>query len=235
MRADITGHGDGVFLQDRQRVGRGRWVGDGRSRGDHARIIARHVRYHETYHRRGRGGGGEPAALDRRQMPAHAVHFRDGRAALQQRLVDGLLVGEAHAFGGKREKRRAATRNEAKHKVFGSQTPDHGENAFGRFLPGGVGDWMARFDHFDPPAGRAVAIARDHQAFERTLPMILDRLGHRAAGFARADDDGAAFPAGAEDAPAGTFQARPRRPPPQTCREAANADHLSLRFAIPFK
>ena len=51
---------------------------------------------------------------------------------------------------------------------------------------------MARFDHLDPLARRAVAIARDHQAFERTRPMILDRLGHRAAGFAGTDDDSAA-------------------------------------------
>ena len=56
----------------------------------------------------------------------------------------------------------------------------------------GVGKRMARFDHLDPLAWRAVAITGDHQAFKLTLPMILDRLGHRSAGFASADDNRAA-------------------------------------------
>ena len=57
---------------------------------------------------------------------------------------------------------------------------------------------MTGFNHFDASAGRAVAIAGDHQAFERTLPMILDRLGHRATGLASADDDDAAWRPGRE-------------------------------------
>ena len=45
---------------------------------------------------RGRiGGGGEPAALDRREVLAHRVHLADVGAAGEQRAVDRLLVGEA--------------------------------------------------------------------------------------------------------------------------------------------
>jgi hypothetical protein len=64
--------------------------------------------------------------------------------------------------------------------------------------PAASGDRVTGFDHFDALARRGMAIARDHQAFERTLPMILDRLGHRAAGLASADDHDPAWRPGRE-------------------------------------
>src|SRR5579883_3084040 len=126
-------------------------------------------------------------------MPAHAIHFRDSGAALEERFVDRLLVGESDAIGWERKKRGAAAGDETKHKIVGSETFDQRKNALGRFLPGGIRNRMARFHHLDALTGHSMPIACHDQAFERALPMILDRLGHSAAGFARSNGNGAAL------------------------------------------
>ncbi len=122
-------------------------------------------------------------------MFSHAVHLSDGRAALQERLVDALLVGQGHAGRRQGEQCGAAPRNQAQHQIVGGQALHRGENAFGRRLAGGVGHRMRRLDHLDAAARRAMAVARHDQAFERSRPMILDSLRHRAGGLAGADDN----------------------------------------------
>ena len=77
----------------RKLVGSGT-VGPG---GDHRRIVARHVgdrQGHDPCRRRGRG---EAAALDRREMLAHAVDLADRGARSQQCPRHRLLVGRASA------------------------------------------------------------------------------------------------------------------------------------------
>ena len=58
---------------------------------------------------------------------------------------------------------------------------------------GGIGDRMGCLDDLDPLAGHGVAVAGDHEAFERPAPVLLDRLRHGGGGFAGAEDDRASF------------------------------------------
>ena len=54
---------------------------------------------------------------------------------------------------------------------------------------------MAGFDHADTVGQKSMRIAGDDCAFERRAgrPVLLDRERHRCGGFARADDQRAAF------------------------------------------
>ena len=47
---------------------------------------------------------------------------------------------------------------------------------------------MRSFDHFDGPALHAMAVAGDYQAFQRSVPVVLDHFRHRCRGLASADD-----------------------------------------------
>ncbi len=126
-------------------------------------------------------------------MLPHHVHFRDGGARFQQRLVHGLLVLERHAFGGKCQQRRAAAGNQAEHEVVLGQPLHHIEDASRRLAAGFVGDGMGGLDHFEALRRHAIAVTGDDEPFERPVPSVLEGLGHRAGGFARADNDSAAF------------------------------------------
>ena len=53
------------------------------------------------------------------------------------------------------------------------------ESALRGAQPGGIGHRMGRLDNLDAGAGRTVAVARDHQARQGTVPMGFDRLGRR--------------------------------------------------------
>ena len=70
---------DAVAGDDLARVGEGGGVGHGGAGGDHRRVVTRHVADCQGDHTGGRGGSGQPAALDRREVFAHAVHFGDRR------------------------------------------------------------------------------------------------------------------------------------------------------------
>ncbi len=68
----------------------------------------------------------------------------------------------------------------------------------GRGEPGLVGHRMAGFDHFDPPQGPAITVARDRdpadplgRELELVEVMALRRLGHAARGLARGEHDDA--------------------------------------------
>ena len=85
----------------------------------------------------------ESAALDRRQMLAHAIHLADMRAAAQQRAIDRLLVGERDVAVGQGEQRRAAARDEAQHEIVGAERPcTHSRMRARGGRPGGVGNGM---------------------------------------------------------------------------------------------
>ena len=112
---------DAVAVQDRQRVGAGGAVGHRGAAGDDFGRVARHVADQERHHARRRAVGREPPALDRREVLAHAVHLVDGRAALEQRLVDGLLLLQRDAGRGQRQQRRAAAGDQAQHEIVGRE------------------------------------------------------------------------------------------------------------------
>ena len=99
--------------------------------------------------RAGRGGGGEPAALDGREMLAHAIHLRDRRAAFEQRPVDLLLVGEGQAGGGERQQRRGAARDQAEHEIIGREPAHRRQDARRRRRTRRVGHGMGGLDHLD--------------------------------------------------------------------------------------
>ena len=137
--------------------------------------------------------GGEPPALDRGQVLAHAIHLGDVGAGFQQRLVDRLLVGQGQPFARDREQGGGAAGDQAEHEVVCGQALRHRQDAARGLLAGGVRHRVRRLDHLDPLARQAVAVARDDEAGERTGPVLLDRLGHRGGGLAGAEHDGAAL------------------------------------------
>ena len=189
MGDNAGGRVDPIAPEDRQRLGRGRGIGNGRPGGDDRKIVAGNIGDDEADDARRRRRERQPAALDRREMLAHAVHFGDVGAALQQRAVDRALVVERQARRRRGEQRRAAAGNEAKHEIVGAQILDAFENAQRRLFPCGVRHGMGGLDDFDPRVRGAMAIARDDEAFERPAPGRFDRGGHRRGGLARADDD----------------------------------------------
>ena len=89
-----------IGRDEAQRVGAAAGVRDRRAGGDQRRIVARNVGDDQRDDLRRIGGGGEPSALDRRDMLADRVHRRDRRAGGEQRLVDGDLVGQRQAPAG---------------------------------------------------------------------------------------------------------------------------------------
>ena len=53
-------------------------------------------------------------------------------------------------------------------------------------------DRVRGLDHLDLCAGRAMAVARDHQAFDAVAPVVLDHARHLGRRLAGTDDDQAA-------------------------------------------
>ncbi len=155
----------------------------------------RHVADRERHQLRGRAGRRELAALDARQVLAHAVHFADVGAGFQQLPVDALLVGQRQALGRQREQGRAAARDQAQHQIVGGQPPGQRQDALGRLQPGFVRHRVGRLDQFDAAgqtggARRDVVIARHHQPGQRRIgrPQGLQRLRHGTARLAGAQD-----------------------------------------------
>src|SRR4029079_13685390 len=52
---------------------------------------------------------------------------------------------------------------------------------------------MGRLDDLEPLGRNAIAIARDHEALERTVPGVFERFGHGSGGLPGADDHGPAL------------------------------------------
>ena len=90
---------------DLEGVGFGARIGKRRSRGDRGRVVTGNVGDDERDDARRPRRGGEPAALDPRQVFAQDVHIGDRRAARKQRRVDRLFIGEGHRAGGKGHER----------------------------------------------------------------------------------------------------------------------------------
>ncbi len=83
---------DAEALQHGAGVGQRRRIGNGRPRGDHRRIVIRHVGNRERQHRRGLRRARQPPALDAREMLAHRVDGADRRARTEQGAIEVLLL-----------------------------------------------------------------------------------------------------------------------------------------------
>ncbi len=92
-----------VFLQHRAGIAGGCRIGHGRTRGNHRRIIARHVGDHEGDDFRRMGGNGEPPALDGGEMLTQGIHLGDIGAGGQQGPGDRLFLLQCNALSGFRE------------------------------------------------------------------------------------------------------------------------------------
>ena len=144
---------------------------------------------------RRRGGRGEPAALDRGEMLAHAVHLGDRRArcaaarALTACLSASVRPGAGSASSAEPPPEiRQSTRSSA------VRPCDHRQDALApRPAPAASGTGWRGLDDLDPPAGHAMAVAGDDQPGQRARPVILDRARHGGGGLAGADHDGAAL------------------------------------------
>ncbi len=209
-------HFDPVAANHVQGVGAGRRVGNCRPRRDRDRIVARYIGDQQRHHLCGVAGRGEPPALDRRQMAAHAIHLADRRARLEQRAIDVLLVVEREAVRRQREQRGAAARDQRDHEIVGGEAANHREHAFRGSEAGCIGHRMRGLDDLDSLARHRVAVARDDEPGDIARPMILERPRHRCRRLAGADDDRAVRRAAAADAAARSAPAAPRRSPRRT-------------------
>ena len=140
-------------------------------------------------------GGGEPAALDRREMLAHRVHLDDLRAAREQRLLTACLSASVIPSAGSAisdeppPEIRATTRSSA-------VSPLHRvKDACAGLLAHRVRASDAR-----PPSPRCgprahvMAVAGDHDAAEIDVaPGVIERRRHRGRGLAGADHHAAAL------------------------------------------
>jgi hypothetical protein len=140
---------DPVALDDRERVGTRRRIGHRRSRRDVRRTVARHVGNQQRHDLGRMTCGREPSALDRRKMPAHAIHFADRRAGPEKRLVDRLLVFERQAFERRDEQRRATAGDQAQHDIVFAEVPDRVQDSSCRIHARGIRHGMRRLDDFD--------------------------------------------------------------------------------------
>ena len=93
--------GIAVLLEDAQRLGLRRRVRHGRAGRDRADVVAGHVGDHERRDGRRMRDDGEPAALQARQMLAHAVDLANVGALANQEVRGGAFLLE-------RERRQAA-------------------------------------------------------------------------------------------------------------------------------
>ncbi|MNO98023.1 hypothetical protein D3C76_897540 [compost metagenome] len=189
--ADMRRYVDGVALEDFQGVGGGGRVAHGGAGGDHRGLVARHVGNRVGVYACRPAGAGQAAALDRREVLAYAVHFADGGAGFQQRLVQRALVVEADAFGRQGEQGGTAAGEQEDHPVVLGQAADQLQHATGDALAGIVRYRVRSFHHLDALAAGAVAVGRDDQAFHLAVPVLLGHFGHGPGGFAGADHDGA--------------------------------------------
>ena len=179
--------------EDRFRLrARGR-VRHGRPRGDDRKIIARHIGNDERHHARGRAGGGELAALDRRQVLAHAIHLGDPGAAGEQGSVHRLLLRQRKARCRQGQQGRAATRNQAEHEIVRPRRMRQRENALRRRKARRVRHGMGGLHHLDMRGVRSMAVACHDKPFQRPAPMRLDSGRHARRRLARAQHDRASL------------------------------------------
>lgn len=185
--AHVGGDFNAVLGDDGQRVGAGGRVGQRRAACDQGRVITGDIGNQQRLDACRGAVQREPAALERRQVLAHAVHLADAGAAAQQRLVDGLLVGQRQAGRWRGQQRRTAAGDQAQHQVVGSQALHQFHHALRGARTGFVGNGVRGFHHFNALAIGTMAVARHHQARQLALPVRLDRLRHRGSGLAGAD------------------------------------------------
>ncbi len=184
---------DPVTADDIKRVLPGCRIGNRGARCNDCRIVARHIGHQIGHHACGRAGGGKPAALYRRQVFAHTVHFGNRRAAMKQGFADGLFVFECQARTGQGQQGRPAAGNHADHQIIGTSGFDDIKNTLGSLLPGGIGDRVGGFDNFDFFARDGMTIAGDDQAGHIAIPCLLEGTRHIGRCLARPDDDGFAL------------------------------------------
>jgi hypothetical protein len=121
-------------------------------------------------------------------MAAHAIHFGNGRAALQQSAVYRLLVGKRQRSQWHRKQGRATARDERDHEVVCAKAFDEFQHALCCIGTGLIGHGMAGLDDFYVAGFRTVAVACDYETAERSLPMRLERPRHFGGGLACTDD-----------------------------------------------
>ena len=186
--------GDAVFREDGAGIGKGGRIGHGRARGDDSRVVAGHIRDRQCDDARRRRRGGEPPALDRREVFSDRVDLADRRARAQQGLRHPLLVGKPQPRCRQGQQRGAAARDKADELVFRSKPLRERQNVAGGLLPRRIGHGVARFDNADALAGDAMAMPGHDKAFERRRlfvggPRLLEGPRHRRRGLARTHDD----------------------------------------------
>ena len=185
----VRGEIDLVALDDRERIGARRRIGNGRPRRNVHRTVARHVGQEKRHDLRRMTRRRKPPALDGGQVATHAIHLADARARLQQRTVDRLLVLEREAGQRRHHERRAAAGDEAKHDVVFAKPAHRFQQALRRALARGIGHRMRGLDDLDPLARHRISVARDDHTGQLAGPVILDGFRHRRRGLAGADHD----------------------------------------------
>ena len=88
---------------------------------------------------------------------------------------------------------RGAARDQAEHEIIGREPAHRRQDARRRRRTRRVGHGMGGLDDLDMPGGDAMAVARDDEPGERSLPMGLDGARHGGGSLAGAHHHGAAL------------------------------------------
>jgi hypothetical protein len=119
---------------------------------------------------------------------AHRVDLLDGGAALQELSGHRLEIGHRDVRGGQRKQARAAARQQGEQQVVRPEPFHLGQDRARRGFAGLVRHRMASLDHADALRRHAVPVARDRDAAQLALPVLLDRGGHRSGRLAGGGD-----------------------------------------------
>src|SRR5205814_48308 len=87
------------FLEDRNRIRKGRRVWSRDSGADDIRRIADHIREQQAHNRGGVRKRSQLAALQHRKVFSHGVQLKNRRACSQQMVSGSLFVPESDRFG----------------------------------------------------------------------------------------------------------------------------------------
>ncbi len=180
----------------RPRVRECRRIGHRRPRADHRGIVAGHIGDRDRDKARRADPLGKTAALDAREMFAHAVDFGNRCAGCEQRPRQRLLLGERQADRRRDPVGRRAARHQHGDQIVRPGGIGERQRLEGRGQSRRIGHRMPGFDQPDLPGRARVAVAGDRETADPARGQAavveivpLRGLGHRTGALAGGEDD----------------------------------------------
>ncbi len=112
-----------------------------------------------------------------REMRTRSAFIAEiGAPLASSALLSAISSSSVRLPAGRRQQRRAPAADERHDEIVRGHSLDRLEQGGRTRKTRGIWNRMSRFHHLDGSARRAVAIARDDHAFERSVPKLLEGL-----------------------------------------------------------